>query len=254
MRSPALVREQLLVMARRGGVVRFDVSAGQGRVLGREAGLPGEAAPLRFIEGREGRIAIAFSTGLYEAADTEASRFTLTTAFPHDLVVADVLRDKHGCVWVAHAGGLAVLEKSGKWQRYTDADNLAPGGVSHLVEGQKNELWLSYRAKAGVARLAADDGAGRYALDLKHFRKGKGLASDFVQSLAFDSKGRLWAATDQGVDIYDGKAWQHFGQGEGLIWDAVNPGALSIRGRRQLDVDRDTLGIDAAPRVIAEGF
>jgi signal transduction histidine kinase/ligand-binding sensor domain-containing protein/ActR/RegA family two-component response regulator len=227
----AIVRTRpgaLLILTRRGGVVGFDVAAGRGRILGREEGLPegvDAAIPLRFVEGRDGRAAIAFSNGVYEATTAGATHFAQVTSFPEGIVAADVLKDRHGCIWVAHAGGLAVQELAREWQKYTDADNLAPGGVARLAEGPKGEIWLSYRDRAGVARLSPDEGAGKYALELTHFRQGRGLTSDLIHLLQFDSQGRLWAGSDQGVDVYDGDRWRHLGQSQGLIWDEVNEGA-----------------------------
>jgi hypothetical protein len=45
-------------------------------------------------------------------------------------------------------------------------------------------------------------------------------------ALALDRAGRLWAGTDNGVDVYDQNRWRHYGREDGLIWDDTDSSAL----------------------------
>ena len=203
---------RLVISTRRGPVFLFDPASGNAQILSAPSG-----RPLSVFEDAAGRVMLAYPDGVYEAG-----RHPLT--YPDGIVALDAMKDRSGRLWIAHAGGLAVLD-SGVWQRFTDADNLVPGGVEHVVEGKGGEIWLGYREGAGVARLRADSVKGKGPLDLQHFRKGRGLSSDLVRFLKTDSLGRLWVGSDRGADVYDGSKWGRFGQPQGLIWDEVNDAA-----------------------------
>ena len=202
----------LVILTRHGQAVLFDPASGRGHFISMPA-----AKPLRVFESEGGRVSIAFPDGVYEGVERKVT-------YPDGIVALDVLKDRSGRLWVAHAAGFAVLD-AGAWQRYTEADNLARGGVERLVEGPSGEIWLSYRHSVSLVRLRADIGKSRETLDPVHFGKGHGLSSDLIQSLNFDSLGRLWVSSDRGADVYDGKVWKYVGQQQGLIWDEVNPGA-----------------------------
>jgi signal transduction histidine kinase/CheY-like chemotaxis protein len=53
-----------------------------------------------------------------------------------------------------------------------------------------------------------------------------GLRSDKSFFLGFDKRGRLWAGTDHGVDIFDQTRWRHLGRSDGLIWEDCNSQAF----------------------------
>ena len=204
----------LVVLTRQGSPLTFSPSSAAARPTGPAAA--GHA--LRVLD----ESWIAFSVGIYDAKGTKI-------AFPDGVEALDVVKDHSGRIWVAHATGLSVLD-GGAWQNFTEADGLASGGVEHLAEDPSGDIWLAYRDGAGIARLRAQSARIKDGLHLAQFRKGRGLTCNYVRSLAFDSAGRLWVATDRGADIFDGSTgdgsdWTHFGQQQGLIWDEINPGA-----------------------------
>ncbi|MGI4831337.1 MAG: diguanylate cyclase, partial [Janthinobacterium lividum] len=40
-----------------------------------------------------------------------------------------------------------------------------------------------------------------------------------IYFLNFDTRGRLWAGTERGVDVWDGSRWSHYDTQDGLAWD-----------------------------------
>jgi len=63
----------------------------------------------------------------------------------------------------------------------------------------------------------------------KHYHRGNGLASDYVNSIFQDSKGYIWISSDKGASRYDGKDFRHFNTDNGLagnmvyeIWEDTN--------------------------------
>ncbi|HXN06555.1 MAG TPA: two-component regulator propeller domain-containing protein, partial [Nitrospiria bacterium] len=48
--------------------------------------------------------------------------------------------------------------------------------------------------------------------------------------LLFDERGRLWAGTNGGVSVYDGKRWKTFSENDGLINNNVFALAFDSRG------------------------
>lgn len=56
----------------------------------------------------------------------------------------------------------------------------------------------------------------------KTYRYIDGLASDHVSCLMLDEDGLIWAATVQGVSVFDGKNWKTYTKDDGLIWNWCN--------------------------------
>ena len=48
-----------------------------------------------------------------------------------------------------------------------------------------------------------------------------------VYFLNFDARGRLWAGTERGVDMWDGPRWSHYDISDGLAWDDCNLNAFA---------------------------
>lgn len=91
--------------------------------------------------------------------------------------------------------------------------------MARLAQTPDGALWFGYRSAWGLTRLTP---AGL----LERFTANNGLHSDQPISLGTDARGRLWYATDAGVEVRDGETWRHFGQGDGLVWDDANGNAF----------------------------
>lgn len=134
--------------------------------------------------------------------------------------VQDVLADESGVVWVATSRGLARFDK-GRWKLFTRTDGLKADHVEVIARGQ-GALWVAYRDSLGITRVQIEGDR----LATTHLTRQDGLSSDQILGLTFDPCSRLWATTDNGVDVYQGGHWHHQGMEDGLIWQDTDSGAL----------------------------
>ena len=98
-----------------------------------------------------------------------------------------------GALWVGTEGGLARLDKEGRWQSYSKASTqggLPADSVLALAGGADGALWVGTDSD-GLARL---DKEGRWQSYSKASTQG-GLPADRVQALAGGADGALWVGT-----------------------------------------------------------
>jgi diguanylate cyclase (GGDEF)-like protein len=119
--------------------------------------------------------------------------------------------DPQGNLWVATGAGLFVI------RRGTIAHIPIPGVVQGLTEmaiAPDRTIWLAGRFP-GLVHVRVDGDAAT-VLD-RHTNPE--LGSDYVEFLAADAKGRIWAGTDHGVNVlYDGRITL-INMQDGLIWN-----------------------------------
>jgi ligand-binding sensor domain-containing protein len=110
----------------------------------------------------------------------------------------------NGALWVGtQLGGLARLDKNGRWQTYSKASTnggLPSDDVLALMPGADGALWVGTQL-GGLARLDKD---GRWQTYSKASTNG-GLPSDGVRALARGADGAVWVGTGD-----------NFGPGGGL--------------------------------------
>jgi diguanylate cyclase (GGDEF)-like protein len=133
----------------------------------------------------------------------------------------DVLIDKGGTVWISTSNGLVRFDHD-SWKIFTEIDGLKSRDLSAIVQGQ-GAIWVAYRDALGIGRLQFQ---GDH-IEATRLTTADGLSSDLIYALAFDASGRLWATTDNGVNVLDHGRWHHYGMEDGLIWDDGDDLALS---------------------------
>src|SRR5262249_19500908 len=148
-----------------------------------------------------------------EAPRSRAARYALPRE-PGSLAAVDVsalFEDHTGQVWVGSRGTLRRFDPV----RGTFAPPSLRLNVGHnilsLVEDREGTLWVGpYRG--GLVRLDPSRG------NAVHYRHRAGdpasLADDEVWSLCLDEAGRLWVATNGGLDRFDpasGRVIEHYG-------------------------------------------
>ncbi len=143
------------------------------------------------------------------------------SGLPSDAIFRDLLVGSDGIVWISTSRGLARFDGS-HWRLFTDADGLTSADLSALAENH-GTIWAGYRDALGIARLRWNGGRP----EVTSITTQNGLSSDLIYAMAFDSKGRLWATTDNGIDVFDQGQWLHYDREDGLIWDDGNDLALS---------------------------
>jgi diguanylate cyclase (GGDEF)-like protein len=83
-------------------------------------------------------------------------------------------------------------------------------------------MWIGYRYGGGIDRIHPK--AGGATIDKSVQRRG---TDGLVYFLHFDAKGRLWAGTERGVDVWNGSSWSHYDTSDGLAWDDCNLNAFA---------------------------
>jgi diguanylate cyclase (GGDEF)-like protein len=200
------------------GVARLDTETGNIRWYGDAQGLPGKSVyTLRFD--REKRLWAASEVGLFEATPPYKRFFRVQEA-PLSRIWA-IAQGSDGTMWAGGASGLLALV-DGHWRSFTTADGLSNQEVLSLGADRDGSIWVGYRFGGGIDRVHL----GGHGLNVAKGIQRRGT-DGLVYFLQFDSSGRLWAGTEQGVDVWDGSHWNHYDMGDGLIWNDCNLNAFA---------------------------
>jgi signal transduction histidine kinase/ActR/RegA family two-component response regulator len=169
------------------------------------------------LEG-DGTLWVATRAGFYTADWTQPHvRFQ---PFPTPLTTTirsayKVLRCKDGSLLFSTAFGFARLQ-NGKWREYTRRDGLAVEGAVFLTEPRPGEIWIGYPGANGIGQMWIEsDGS---VCRIRNHGRADGMDSDDPSFVESDRDGGVWVGTDAGVDIFDGKEWNHLKTRDGLIW------------------------------------
>jgi diguanylate cyclase (GGDEF)-like protein len=151
---------------------------------------------------------VCYSDGLYrlDPATEQLQKVTL----PHsESRIYDITQDQDGTLWMAATGGIFRYSK-GRWTFLTIRNEDGSDGVfSSIIAIPDGSLWASNFGK-GLLHARGP------SLEQQEWVKPDILADASVYSVRIDLRGRLWANTDQGAAIFDGKSWLRFDVDDGL--------------------------------------
>ena len=151
------------------------------------------------------------STGPSPAIKFERHIPPLSTA---EEVFRQVFVDSKKRLWFAGSAGLLRVDHS-QAVRFTTKDGLLSNSLDTLAETPDGSIWMDYNDVVGITRLSFEGDKPR----IEHFTERNGLTADGIAALRSDVRGWLWAGTNEGVDMFDGHRWHHYGQAQGLLWE-----------------------------------
>ncbi|HXR38092.1 MAG TPA: diguanylate cyclase [Terracidiphilus sp.] len=192
------------------GVARIEPPPHTPTWFGEAEGLSGRNIyRLRFDH--ENRLWAATEAGLFMAS-APYRRFSRIADLPATRMWG-VVQGTDGTVWAGGDSGLFALQ-AGHWKAFTLADGLSNREILSLGAGPDGDIWVGYDFGGGIDRVHPR--AGGVAVERSVQRKG---TDGMIYFLEFDARGRLWAGTQHGVDIWDGARWTHYDMNDGLVWD-----------------------------------
>lgn len=200
------------------GAARLHVRTGAVEWFGEAQGLLGKSPyTLRFD--RQQRLWAATDTGLF-VATAPYRRFSRVAEVPATWIWA-IAEGSDGTVWAGGVGGLFAYAH-GQWRNFTTANGLSNQEVLALGAGANGTMWIGYRFGGGIDRVQLQ--SDRLAIQKAVQRPG---SDGLVYFLELDAKGRLWAGTERGVDMWDGSHWSHYDSSDGLAWNDCNLNAFA---------------------------
>ncbi|HYO68095.1 MAG TPA: two-component regulator propeller domain-containing protein [Archangium sp.] len=205
-----------------GSIFRYALDTGRVTRFTLEGGDGNERVP-RLLLDRQGTLWAATTNGLFRAEGPERRfvRFPIPGRLSNAQLV-DLLVDSDNRLWISGGLGLAVLEK-GQMRRFSPADGLRQEEVYWLTEPQPGRLCVAYGPAHGVDCFRYENGRLENVL---HLDTSTGLASDNIEVLRTDSRGRLWVGTARGLDRVDAAGVVHFGVANGMPGEDCNSKAF----------------------------
>lgn len=212
-----------------GGLVRFEPKAKPmftAVVPGAGDRRPSGITVLR--ETRDGTIWAGTNEGLHRLESVEGRRSLrrIDIGLPHDnpeqRVIADVLEDGRGSLWITAPSGLYRRWPDGSSARYTMRDGLPHDYLSDLLEDQSGGLWAGTRL-LGLFRFSSDGTRAPPVVDFILDQRD-GLATGWIFQLFQASDGRSWAATARGLVEFrlppdaDGRRFRTYSERNGLSY------------------------------------
>ena len=170
--------------------------------IGRDNGILADGVSALYLD-RESDLWIGTGRGVSKLISRRFARYSRAQGIYDDEVTA-VLERRSGEVVLGHRGGLSILEASsfqalrlpppGTTSAAAEDDSAEVDRISGLAEDRDGNLWLA----AGTSGLARIDPQGT----LQWFKGAQGLTGT-VTSVLFDSSNRLWAATEEGLHLFE---------------------------------------------------
>ncbi len=105
----------------------------------------------------------------------------------------------------------------GVWTQVQANEHELFSRTMELVFDGGGDLWINGVFK-GLAHLKLQ---GDQVVAVQHVERSP-LASNSVTLLASDSRGWIWAGSDHGIDVFNGRHWSRFTQEDGLIWNDLD--------------------------------
>ena len=199
-----------------GGISQLDPSNGSIRRY--HLGLtPEENSVISLVFSPDGRLWVITKGALFRSPSPgQPERFErqILPLSSSGEVFGHVLFDSKGRQWFAGSEGLLRME-GGEWRRFTTKDGLRSNRLETLNEGPDSGIWITYHEAPGVSKLTMV----RDRFRLQHFTDRNGLKADNMSAVTTDSRGWVWATSNEGADAFDGENWHHYGQAEGLLWE-----------------------------------
>ncbi|MEM8892528.1 MAG: hypothetical protein AAGD28_31395, partial [Bacteroidota bacterium] len=110
-----------------------------------------------------------------------------------------------------------LLGQNGEWERF-----LPMTEINEIISDQ-DYLWIA--TNAGLVRMDAE------LYDKTYFDSENGLAGDEVLDILFDTEGKLWAATDAGLNVWENNQWRNLAVPEKFGSSTVYALTLDWKGR-----------------------
>ena len=157
-------------------------------------------------ETRDGTIWVGTNKGLYRLDDAHRSLLAVEIQLPNEYgeqrIIADVLEDASGSLWIAAPSGLYRRWPDGSAARYTTHDGLPNNFLQDLFTDHEGRLWVGTRLE-GFFRIRSDTTRNPPVVDLKFTYKpddpyGVPLTS-WVSQLFESSDRRFLVATPTGL-------------------------------------------------------
>jgi len=168
----------------------------------------------------------------------EWTQYTMADGIP-DNNIRGIWIDPHDGVWVA-AGSNLGLFRNGTWTWWSGIECdltafdregylfVVGGGKLYIHDGSRLEKFLSEGVQLvttdpdGNVWVSVNKGStdfdllrfdGRNAIKVTSFNAG----TEYISQLAFDREGRIWTASFNTINMFDGESWSRYTLAEGLL-------------------------------------
>ncbi len=109
-------------------------------------------------------------------------------------LIAALLEDREGKVWIATPGGLSVWDGS-SFSHFTSNEGLVQNGTFSLFMDRYGKIWIGTVGSG----LYVWDGSG-----FTHYTSANGLSGNSVYNFLEDRDGKIWIGTQhRGISVWD---------------------------------------------------
>src|SRR5579871_460902 len=199
-----------------GGLVRIDPVTDKIRPFGPASGLA--CATLhRGLVDHLARLWVATGCGVFRSERPSESGHFSRIEQPASLLKSAwaIAEDRGGTVWITNPDGLWRLQE-GHWRQYRKSDGLLTDDPNIAIVASDGALWLRHRFDAGIDRVEFPDGRIVRAAAIVPADARSVEVTDFH---GFDTSGRFWRGSANGVAVLDRGVWNYATTADGLIWN-----------------------------------
>lgn len=177
----------------------------------------------------DGRLWVASGNGALQWTTRDSAAFRPVPAATQDLgVIRAMHRRGDGAVYVGGRRGLWLMSADGAVQRALRDDQGNAPDVHALAEDAQQRVWVATAADG----LWCFDARGAL---LARWRREQGLSDDALRAVLVDRRGRVWAASQHGLNRLetDGRTLRTW------YWDPGRDNTLAANRLQSLIEDRD---------------
>ena len=172
--------------------------------------------------GPRGRLWIGTDHGLYMIADPQAAQPATPVPVPGiPGKIRDETAGRDGSIWVLETRRLLHLAANGPVRTVMSSSTGLSPETRKLAFAPDGTLWIGSMI-LGIQRLHL---GGDRVLSFDRITVPV-IGSNNVLILCRDRRGWMWVGTDRGLDVWNGLAWQHVDEQDGLLSDDIDEASI----------------------------